>query len=190
MFADFPTARVASVGVAVTSSHNYETEPLKGRVRVEGAFLQEADAFGDLTVSGQMKNTSDRLTYFNEIWMEATDAEGKVLECDATSVNGSSVVLEGGITTRTGLYPAEVGVFGNFTEAVFASMNGLRHWINWDERDQRRTAPPTPLYRALKERLATVLGTDERASSPQERAELRDALRREVQSLEQRLTLR
>ena len=189
MFADFPaTAQVPSVGLVVTFSAGYETEPLRGRVRVESAILQQADGFGDLTVSGQMKNSGDSLTYFNEIWTEAKDAEGKVLECDATYVKGSSVALEAGIATRTGLDPAEVGVFRNSTEAVLASVNGLRHWINWDERDRRRPAAATPLYRALRQRAAAVLETDEQTSSPQERVDVRDALRREVQSIEHRLT--
>ena len=187
VFGAFPAAQVASVGLVVTSSDAYETDPLKGRVQVEG-MLQQADAFGDLTLSGQVKNTGDQSTYFNEIWTEAKDAEGKVLDCDATYVKGSSVVPDSGTATRTGLSPAEVGVLENSVEAVFASVSRLRHWINWDERDQRRRPSPTARYLALKERLATVLESAEQTSSAQERAELRDALRREVRSFEHRLT--
>ncbi|MGB7220204.1 MAG: hypothetical protein WBD07_15505 [Vicinamibacterales bacterium] len=186
VFADFPDPRVSSVGLVVTSSDGFETEALKGRVRVEGTPLQQADAFGDLMVSGQMKNIGDRLTYFNEIWVETKDTEGKVSDCDATSVNGSRVVLDDAVVTQTGLNPAQVGAFGSFTEAVSASTGGLRHWINWEEREERRSASPTPLYRELKERLAAVSGAEELASSPRERAELRDALRREIRSLERR----
>lgn len=186
VFADFPDPRVSSVGLVVTSSDGFETEALKSRVRVEGTPLQQADAFGDVMVSGQMKNAGDRLTYFNEIWTEAKDTEGKVSDCDATYVKGSRVVLDDAVVTQTGLNPAQVGAFGDFTEAVSASMGGLRHWINWDEREERRPASPTPLYRELKERLAAVLGSEEPASSPRERAELRDALRREIRSLERR----
>ncbi|MBI4263533.1 MAG: hypothetical protein HY657_04085 [Acidobacteria bacterium] len=188
VFADFPaTVRVPSVELVVTSSDTYETEPLRGRVTVEGAISQRADAFGDLTASGQVKNTGDRLTYFTEIWMEATDAEGKLLDCGATSVEGSSVVLDRGVP-RTGLAPAEVGVFENFTEAVFASVNKLRYSINWDEPEQQQPIPATARYWELKERLAAASATHEGASSPRERAELRDALRREIRSIEQRLT--
>ena len=96
------------------------------------------------------------------------------------------VVLDDAVVTQTGLNPAQVGAFGSFTEAVSASTGGLRHWINWEEREERRSASPTPLYRELKERLAAVSGAEEPASSPRERAELRDALRREIRSLERR----
>jgi hypothetical protein len=186
LFAAFPPSdRISSVGLIVTSSSDFDLDPLGGRVEFEGTPVSGEDAFGDLVVSGRLSNHGNLPTFFNEVWTETRDGEGKVSDCTASRLKEAGTVSEGGMTTRTGLDPGQAARFSGAVEVVAASVRQVRHWINWDERDPRRSPRSTPLYQALRGQLTAALeASDDQAASPMQRIELRDALRREVQAIE------
>ena len=187
IFAEFPKPEVTGVGLWAVADL-FDTEPLKGRIEVDSSLVPKSDAFDDLVVSGRMKNTGNRQTGLNEIWVEARDDGGHVLDCHAASLGGSNLTLDDGLTTRTGLQPAQSAEFENGTEAVFSMAHTFRSWITWDEADDRATPALTPRYRMLKKELIALLEGDEHVVSPQEIAKARDGLRDETRSIEAGLT--
>ena len=183
LFAEFPAFQITGVRFEVVADDR-ETEPLEGQVDVDGAVRQRADEFGDLMISGRMVNTGNRTTHFSEAWLDVRNTEGRVLDCDVAPVRGTNLVLDDGTTTRAALEPSAGGEFETSTETVFTPAYRLRYWINWDEAEEQEPAASTVRYRTLRARLAAMLDGDEQLSSPQERAALRDALRREIRSIE------
>ena len=183
IFAEFPRPEVTGLGLWAIADH-FGTEPLKGNVDLDSPMAPTSDAFDDLVVSGRLKNTGSRPTRFNEFWVEGRDSAGQVLDCHATSVDGSNAMLDDGLTTLTGLQPAQRVEFKNATEAVFSMVRTLRSWITWDETDDQGTPALTPKYLALRKQLATLVEGDEQATSPQDVAKVRDALRDETRSIE------
>ena len=186
IFAEFPVGRVTGLGI-VASADPVDTEPLKGRVELDGPVGRTADEFGDLVVSGRMKNVGDRATRFGEVWTEPRDAAGQVLDCQATSVHGSKLTLDDGLAIRTGLQPDESGDFTHTTEAVHSATRTLRQWVTWDETDAQAPPVVTPKYRTLRKQLISLLEGDPQATSTEEVAQARDALRDEARSIEQRV---
>ena len=66
MSANIPRSLVRRV--ETTTSFDFgTTERLKGKIRLPGGLLLQPDFFGDLQVSGRLRNAGNRLTYFNEI---------------------------------------------------------------------------------------------------------------------------
>ena len=185
LFAVFPTFEVTGVRFEMVADDR-DVEPLEGHVEADGVVRQQSDEFGDLMVAGRLTNLGETTTYFNETRIEVKNAAGQVLDCDAAPARGSTAVVSNGISTRTALSPSEGGEFDTGTEIVFAPGYRLRHWVTWEEADERGPAASTARYRMLREQLAATLEADEQLSSPQERSALRDALRREIQSIDER----
>jgi hypothetical protein len=187
IYAEFPAGQVTGLGL-IASADRFETQPLAGRVEVDGGMSVKADQFDGLLVSGRLKNSGQVATRLNELWVEARDGAGQVLDCHGTLVHGTDVTLGDGLTTRTGVAPAASGAFENATEAVFSMTRLLRQWITWDEADGATMPIVTPQYTALKKKLIELLDGDPQATSPQEIAQAREALRAEARAIEQRLT--
>lgn len=185
IFGEFSLDQVTGLGL-VASADAFETEMLKGDVVLDG-IMATPDEFGSLVVKGRMKNAGGQPTVFNELWVETSDETGQVVDCHGTSVHGSSLVLDEGLNTQTGLPPAGGGEFAGTTEAVFAQARAVRNWISWDEAETQGAPALTSEYRALKKRLVALLEGDEQATSSQELVRARDALRSEALSIEQRL---
>lgn len=185
LFAIFPAFEITGVRFEVVADDR-DVEPLEGQVEVDGVVQQQSDKLGDLMVSGRLVNLSEAATYFNETRIEVSNALGQVLDCDAAPVRGSDAVTPDGISTQTALAPSESANFDTGTEIVFAPGYRLRHWVTWDEADDRDPATATGRYRMLRDQLAATLDADEQLSSPQERSALRDALRREIRAIDDR----
>ena len=184
LFGVFPAFQITGVRFDV-AAEALEVEPLAGRVEIDGYVRQEPDVFGDLHVAGQMTNTGTTTTYFNEAWIEVTDTEGRVLDCDSAPAKGSGLAVNDGLGTATALAPAEGGAFGTGTEIVYVPGHRTRTWATWEEGE---VATTTPRLRALRAELRELIEADEQLSSPQERTAVRDALRGEIRSIALTLT--
>jgi len=110
-----------------------------------------------------------------------------VLDCQATSVHGSKLTLDDGLAVRTGLQPGESGDVTHMTEAVSSATRTLRQWVTWDETDAQAPPVVTPKYRTLRKQLIGLLEGDPQATSTEEVAQAREALRDEARSIEQRV---
>jgi hypothetical protein len=188
LFAEFRGSNVTGLGL-VASAEAFDTDPLPGGVAVEGSPAQAPDEFGSLVVSGRVTNSGPQPTFANLVWVETISAAGQVLDCHAASVRGMTITEEG-LSTRSWLAPAANGVFRNATEAVAAQVRSFRHWTTWDQWETRASPTLTAEYRALRQRLIGLIEGEEDATSPQEIAAAREALREESRSIERRLDTR
>jgi len=173
MFAEFNVANVTGLGVVAAPSR-VEVEPLAHQVDVDGAPAFAADEFDSLVASGRVKNAGPQATGHNEVWVEARDEAGRVLDCRGTPVDGGPAKQ---------LSPSGAAAFRNVTEAPFSMSRTVRWWITWQPADSGASAAETPMYRMRREALETLL-QDPASAAPQDIAGARDALRREAESIE------
>lgn len=185
IFAEFRGTNVTGLGL-VASTEAFATEPMRSRVEFDGSPTQAADEFGNLLVSGRVRNAGEHPTFANTVWVEASNAAGQVLDCDAAPARGTADAGSSSPPARASLLSGEVAPFRNPTEAVATQVGALRQWTAWEEADQRDTAVLTPQYQALRQQLLTLVDGDEQTVSPQAVAKARDALRDEARAIELR----
>jgi hypothetical protein len=171
MFAQFDAANVTGLGV-IAAPGGVEVEPLAAQVDVDGAPTFAADEFDSLVVTGRIRNSDTRAVVRNEVWLEARDQGGRVLDCRGTPI-------EGGLAQSV---PAsQAAAFRNVTEAPF-SMSRTVRW--WTTSDVAVSSPAeTPMYRTLRQALDMLL-QDPAGAAPQDVAAAREALRQEARSIE------
>ncbi len=170
IYTTIPAASVAAFSLSMSFS-TAAVEALRGNVVVQSA-LQEADALGDLRMSGDQTNVGATITYFNEVFFAVRDAQERVIDCDFTYVTGSSIELPSGVTTDTALAPGQTGSFVNFNGVPRSQVNRVTAWSGWEEAEP---GPATSGVRAPSWR-SLVSGRDpELGLSPQARARARNA---------------
>lgn len=195
MYTNTPRVRVHSWDLK-TNFDNNETEALRGRVEVVGSLQQVANVFGDLDIGGLMCNAGTTLTYFNRFVVDVRNTEGRVLDCDYTYVNGSTVVLSSGVTTDTALQPGESGGFQTSTRAKSSEVARVRHWLQWDENQPTTTAQLSTSasvasalaeYQRLRIRLAELSRIDPRVGPRQDGRRLRDRVEDRAHIIEEQM---
>ena len=171
MFAQFNAPNVTGLGV-VASPGRVDVEPLPAEVEVDGEPAFAADEFDSLVVSGRIRNSGARPVVRNEVWLEARDQAGRVLDCRGTPI-------EGGVAQP--VPPSEAAAFRNVTEAPF-SMSRIVRWWTTAAFDAASSAE-TPAYRTLRDALDKLL-QDPAGAAPQDIAAAREALRQQARSVE------
>lgn len=170
MFAQFTDTRVTGLEV-VAGGGDLPSQPLAGAVDVDGAPTMASDGVDSLRVSGQLRNGGSTVTRQNEVWVEARDSSGRVLDCTGESA-------------RTAMAPRRTAPFVVATEAPVATARFVRWWATFDEGADRAEPPAFERYRALRLAVSQMLDADRATVSPQALAATRDALRAELERLE------
>ena len=142
IFAEIPLAQVSEAFAKVTWSFA-PLEALRGNVVAEN-LVRDADASGQLVLRGQLRNAGSIPTYFNSIHIDLRDSEDEIGWCDFEFVQGSVVPLPGGVTD-TGLAPAQIGSFVNYSPAPRDLVANVNTWTMWEEADPVQPALTTRL---------------------------------------------
>jgi hypothetical protein len=116
--------------------NNYSYKSAGGQLAFDGDVYGEADYFGDLKLSGLIKNSSSTyVTYFTQVAFAVFNlTDTKVVDVDFTFVDGSSYNYGLG-STDTAIYPFESQPFSNtFSRATYADTSDtFRYAFEWDE---------------------------------------------------------
>jgi hypothetical protein len=142
IFAEIPLAQVSEAFARVSWSFA-PLEALRGNVVAEN-LVHDADASGQLVLRGQLRNAGSIATYFNSIHIDLRDSEDEIGWCDFEFVQGSVVPLPGGVTD-TGLAPAQIGSFVNYSPAPRDLVANVNTWTMWEEADPVQPALTTRL---------------------------------------------
>lgn len=130
---DYPSSRIGSYEVSF-SWDTYGHAAAHAPVSFDGAPSWGSNYFGDLRVTGNVKNASSALvTYFTEIDFAILNAAGKVLEVDFNYVDGSTYTHEYG-STDTSIYPWQSEPFANtFSNTRYSEKDSFLYSFEWDE---------------------------------------------------------
>jgi len=116
--------------------YNYAYKYAGGQLAFDGDVYGGADYFGDLKLSGLVKNSnSTYVTYFTKVAFAVFNlTDTKVVDVDYTYIDGSSYNY-GYDTTDTAIYPYESQPFSNsFPQATYAGTSDtFRYAFEWDE---------------------------------------------------------
>lgn len=116
--------------------NDYSYTTANAQLAFDGDVYGAADYFGDLELSGLIKNSnSTYVTYFTKVAFAVFNlTDTKVVDVDFTYVDGSSYNYGSG-TTDTAIYPYESQPFSNsFPQATYAgTSNTFRYAFQWDE---------------------------------------------------------
>jgi hypothetical protein len=159
LFASFAQARVTGLELTASAAP-VAVEEVSGNVDVEAPTFA-ADEFDGLVVAGRLAGAVGP-GIVRELWVEARDADGRLLDCRGSPVNGST--------------------FRSVTEAPFSQSRMVRWWLS--ETPASDPAGVTQEYANRRNALSALLANPEAA--PQDVAAARDALRREVAAIETR----
>ena len=181
LFARFPAFQITGVRLEA-SAEALDVSPLDARVGLEAEPTQAQDEFGDLVISGGVVNEGEVPVRFGEVRLEVTDAEGRVVDCDVAPIRPAAATPADGVARETTLEPGGRGTFATLVETVLVPGLRVRAWTTLGDGGDRTAV--TPAYQSLQDELRALLVADEQASSPQSRAALRNALRRETREIE------
>ena len=175
LFAQFDSPSVTGLGL-VASGSAAVVDLLPQRVDIVGSPTLTSNEFDDLIVSGNVTNGGDQTTLGNEVWIEARDDAGRVLDCRGSPVQNGPPDWR--------LASGAGAAFRSATEAPYSMSRMVRWWTTWTmdgaaslaSREGQRSEE---LARSVAALLAK--GAD---AAPQDLATARDALRGAVEALE------
>jgi len=177
LFASVPDGqRVTGVRLSVSSSH-LATERMAGDIAVRPG-APRVDEFGDLFMPARVSNLGPQPTSLSQLWTQVTDANGRVVGC-----RGVPIVSPTG-TEPGRLAAGEAVDVDTMTEVEAGKARGATQWTTWEEAVTAAAAASDDYVR-LRQRLLDVLRSAD--ASLREVAMARDALRREVRAIEERL---
>lgn len=175
LFAQFDSPSVTGLEL-VASPSSVGVDLLSQSVDIEESPTLSSNEFDDLVVSGKVKNGDRQTTFGNEVWIEARDDAGRVLDCRGSPVEGAAPDWR--IAAGSG------AAFRATTEAPHSMSRMVRWWTTWTMEDATGPAARNGqqydrLVQALTELLARRADT-----APQDLARARDSLRGATEALE------
>lgn len=178
LFASVPDGqRVTGVRLSVSSSH-LATERMTGDLAVQTG-APRVDEFGDLLMPARVSNLGRQPASLSHLWTQVTDANGRVVGCRGVPI----VSPTGGDPGR--LAAGESADADTMTEVEAGKARGATQWTTWEEDVAGAVVAASDAYVQLRQRLLDVLRDDD--ASLRDVSMARDALRREVRAIEERL---
>lgn len=160
-------------GLEITIAHSgLPANALADHLEVEDGALVP-DAFGNLLVSGRVVNRTDTPVGDPELWVEASDQSGRVLDC----------VGRGQVAS---LLPFAGALFRNATEAPYAATRAVRWWATSFRLAEGGgvVASVDKAYGDAERELSQLIQSSD-PEAPNEVAMARDALRRVARRLDE-----
>ncbi|MFO7867415.1 MAG: hypothetical protein R6V02_11490 [Candidatus Aminicenantes bacterium] len=111
----------------------YSFTKAKADLRFDGSPNFTRDYFGDLYITGNIKNRSENyVSYFTKVHFAIKNDAGRVVDVDFTYVNGDSYDT-GTVTTDTAVYPGQSWPFELYTLTEYRLFSSYDSFFEWNE---------------------------------------------------------